>query len=167
MKIFAYGSNMHLNRLRKRVSSATKISNAFIKGYNLVCNKISSDGSSKGNIVISDNPNDVVWGVIFEIEDTDKSILNEAEGLGRGYNETTLTFTNENDESLEAQVYVADDNSINNHLKPYDWYKLFILEGARQNQLPQAYIEKIESLDFEFDEDTTRRNRMLKILEEI
>lgn len=166
MRIFAYGSNMHLNRLKKRVPSAIKISNAFIEGYNLVCNKISIDGSSKGNIVKSENPNDVVWGVIFEIEDTEKSILDEAEGLGRGYNETTLTFTDNDNNAVKAQIYLADEDAIDNQLKPFDWYKSIILEGAKQNQLPQDYIEKIESLDFEVDKDEERQSKRMKILEE-
>ncbi len=166
MKIFAYGSNMHLNRLGKRVPSASKISNAFIEGYALACNKISIDKSSKANIVKSDNLEDIVWGIIFEIEDTEKSILDKAEGLGKGYKETTLFFTDINNITHEAQVYIADNEFINNKLKPYDWYKQFILEGAKQNQLPETYIEKIKSLEFEIDKDKARRNQQLKILNE-
>lgn len=166
MKIFAYGSNMHLNRLRKRVPSATKISNAYIQGYNLICNKISIDESSKANIFKSNNSKDIVWGVIFEIEDIEKSILDEAEGLGRGYNETTLLFTDINNITHKAQVYIADNEFINNELKPYDWYKKFILEGAKQNKLPETYIEKIESLEFNIDKNKIRRNQKLKILHE-
>ncbi len=166
MKIFAYGSNMHVNRLRKRVPSATKVSNAFIEGFKLMCNKVSNTGSSKGNIVKSNNQGDIVWGVVFEIDESEKSNLDRAEGLGQGYNETTLTFTDKDNNSIEAQVYLADDNSIDNQLKPFDWYKLFILDGAKQNQLPEDYIEKIESFDFEVDKDENRRNQMLKILQE-
>ncbi len=34
MKIFAYGSNMNINRLKERVPSAIKICNASVEGYN-------------------------------------------------------------------------------------------------------------------------------------
>ncbi len=43
---------------------------------------------------------------------------------------------------------------------------MFILEGAKQNQLPQNYVEKIESFEFKIDKNKERRKRRLKILNE-
>ena len=95
MLIFSYGSNMNLNRLSQRVPSAMKVSKAFLPGHKLVCNKISNDGSAKANIIKTDVLAEVVWGVLFSIDRNEKALLDKAEGLGKGYNEDTLTFFNE------------------------------------------------------------------------
>ena len=85
MLIFAYGSNMNINRLTQRVPSATKVSNVFLTGYKLMCNKVSrNDGSAKANIEKSDIATDIVWGILFEIDNNEKPMLDKAEGLGKG-----------------------------------------------------------------------------------
>lgn len=165
MKIFAYGSNMNLDRLKKRVPSANKLLNVFIKDYTLKFNKNSKDGSSKANIIKTGNPDDIVWGVIFEIDDSEKANLDKAEGLGKGYNESTLSFLDLQNNSHEAQVYIADESSINEELHPYDWYKEYIVSGAKENDLPKEYIEKLEAINFIEDKDTERRSKNLGVLQ--
>lgn len=164
MLIFAYGSNMNINRLTERVPSATKVANVFLSGYKLVCNKASKDGSVKANIVKSDIPGDIVWGILFKIDNTEKPLLDKAEGLGKGYTEDCLTFNGENKSKHVAQVYFADSNSINNDLVAYDWYREFIITGAIQNQLPADYILQLQSIPFIPDPDEERRIKHFSIL---
>ena len=164
MLIFAYGSNMNLNRLTKRVPSAVKVCNAFLPGYKLVCNKISKDGSAKANIMKTDNLAELVWGVLFTIDDKEKPLLDKAEGLGKGYNEDKLTFFDDAGNTYTAQVYIADSNSIDNTLLPYDWYKEFIISGAIQNKLPAEYILNLKSIPCIRDHDAERRKNNYSIL---
>lgn len=164
MKIFAYGSNMNINRLRKRVPSAIRLFNASLPGYRFLFNKQSNDGSGKGNIQPSINPLNIVWGVIFEIEETEKPSLDIAEGLGQGYCEGVIDLVDENDRFVQAQVYMADANAINNELLPYDWYKEFVVTGAEQNQLPAEYIEFLKNFRCNVDLDEQRKLRELNIL---
>lgn len=164
MLIFAYGSNMNVNRLRNRVPSASKLTIAYLKGYNLLCNKISTDGSAKANITKSDSENNRVWGVLFVIDKSEKANLDKVEGLGKGYNEIQLTFNDLKDQEYQANVYIADENYIDNELKPYDWYLEYILSGARQNQLPEDYITAIEALKFETDNNIARRNKHFRVI---
>ena len=163
MLIFAYGSNMNLNRLTKRVPSAVKVSNAFLPGHKLVCNKISNDGSAKANIIKTDVL-DVVWGVLFIIDSNEKPLLDKAEGLGKGYNEDTLTFFDETNNSHAAQIYIADNKPIDSTLLPYDWYKEFIVSGAIQNKLPAEYILQLQSIGCICDHDEERRTKNYSIL---
>lgn len=160
MKIFAYGSNMNLDRLKERVPSANKLLNVFIKGYTIKCNKISTDGSSKANIIKTDNDDNIVWGVIFEIDDSEKSNLDEYE---QGYNDSILSFLDSENSPHEAQVYIAEESAINDDLLPYDWYKEYIVSGAKENDLPQEYVEKLEAINFIEDTDTERRNKNLGV----
>lgn len=160
MKIFAYGSNMNLDRLKERVPSANKLLNVFIKSYTIKCNKISTDGSSKANIVETGNDDDIVWGVIFEIDGSEKSNLDEYE---QGYNDSILSFLDSENNPHEAQVYIADESAINDDLLPYDWYKEYIVSGAKENDLPKEYIEKLEAIKFIEDTNTERRNKNLGV----
>jgi gamma-glutamylcyclotransferase len=164
MLIFAYGSNMNLNRLTKRVPSAVKVSNVFLPRYKLVCNKISNDGSAKANIIKTDVPAEVVWGVLFSIDSYEKALLDKAEGLGKGYNDDTLTFFDEANDSYAAQAYLADSKSIDNNLLPYDWYKEFIVTGAVQNKLPAGYISQLQSITCIRDPYEERRIKNYSIL---
>jgi gamma-glutamylcyclotransferase len=66
MLIFSYGSNMNLNRLLQRVPSAAKVSNAFLPGFKLLCNKESKDGSAKANIFKTGVSGELVWGCAVE-----------------------------------------------------------------------------------------------------
>ena len=165
MLIFAYGSNMNLNRLSQRVPSAKKVSNAFLPGYKLVCNKVSKkDGSAKANIIKTDNLADLVWGVLFTIDSNEKSQLDKAEGLGMGYHEDNLTFFYDAGNAYTAQVYIADSKSIDNTLLPYDWYKEFIVTGAIQNKLPEGYISQLQAIACICDPDEERRTKNYSIL---
>ncbi len=164
MLIFAYGSNMNSNRLTKRVRSAVKVTNAFLTGHKIVCNKISNDGSAKANVIETDVPDEIVWGVLFSIDRSEKYLLDKAEGLGKGYIEGILTFFDETNNSYTAQIYIADSNSIDNTLLPYDWYKEFIISGAIQNKLPAEYILQLQSIACIPDHDEARRIKNYSIL---
>jgi len=165
MMIFAYGSNMNINRLTQRVPSATKFTNVFLPGYKLVCNKVSKDGSAKANIVKSGITTDIVWGLLFKVQKKEKPLLDKAEGLDNGYKEDSLTFYAENNSQHVAQVYIADSNSINNSLVAYDWYKEFIITGAIQNQLPADYISQLQSIPCIPDPDEKRSEKNYSILQ--
>lgn len=165
MLIFAYGSNMNLNRLTQRVPSAVKVTNAFLPGYKLVCNKVSKkDNSAKANITKTDNLAELVWGVLFNIKSNEKPLLDKAEGLGMGYNEDTLTFLDEINNSYTAQIYIADSKATDNNLLPYDWYKEFIVSGAILNNLPAEYISNLQSITCIRDNDEERRTTNYSIL---
>ena len=98
MKIFCYGSNMSTDRITERCSSSTFISIAKVKGYKLLFNKISKDKSGKANLIYTGDDS-LVWGVIFDISEDQKPILDKAEGLGKGYNEY----------KLQSQYYFTHD----------------------------------------------------------
>lgn len=156
MIIFSYGSNMSLKRLKDRVPSSVKLCNAFIEKYSLRIHKTSKDGSSKANILFTGNESDIVWGVIFEINKEEKKALDRAEGLGYGYNEKELIFTNEIGEQIKAIAYIADEKAIDDSLLPYHWYKNFITTGANENNLPKNYLLELKAIESIEDNDKER-----------
>jgi len=165
MKIFAYGSNMSLKRLKARVPSATKITNGYVEGYELKCVKRSIDGSGKATIIKTNNIKDKVWGVVFEIDESEKPKLDRFEGLNNGYYESIIVIKTY-DNAYSAQIYIADDKAINYELNPYEWYKAFILSGAKENDLPENYVKKLETINSVNDLNILRRKENENILKE-
>jgi len=155
---------MSSKRLRKRVPSARKFCVAKLPGYKMICNKRSIDGSGKGNIIPGRNPVDNVWGVIYEISDHHKAQLDATEGLGKGYYETLMEFVTDENKVFKAQTYIAKSSVVDNKLIPYDWYKAFILEGAKENNLPEGYIEALEKIDFTTDHNAKRRKENYAVI---
>jgi gamma-glutamylcyclotransferase len=144
MKIFCYGSNMSSERITERCSSSRFISRASVIGWKLLFNKRSKDGSGKANLVYTGDES-LVWGVIFDITEDQKPILDKFEGLGWGYDELKLKVISDLGEEIECVCYIATDGKyLDNNLKPFDWYKEWCLKGAKQHNLPSEYILTIE-----------------------
>jgi len=163
MLYFAYGSNMCTGRLRRRVPSAKFVSIAKLAGHSFRFHKRSTDGSGKGDAFATGNILDVVWGVIFELDEGQKSTLDEAEGLGAGYEEKAASVLDESGQEHDVVLYVADTNSIDNTLRPYSWYKRFVIDGARQHKLPREYADLVAAMpDLEdLDPGRDQRNRSI------
>ena len=146
MKIFCYGSNMNTERITERCSSSRFISRAKVNGSKLVFNKKSKDKSGKANLIYTGDKS-LVWGVIFDISEDQKPLLDKAEGLGRGYDEYKLIVINDLEQEIECVCYIAtDEKYLDNNLKPYDWYKEYCLIGAKQHNLPEEWILVLERL---------------------
>ena len=160
MYYFAYGSNMCLGRLRKRVPSCEFVTIAKLKGYVLRFHKKSKDCSGKADAYKTDNSNDKIWGVVFEIIDSEKSKLDKAEGLKYGYKKRKVRLEGV---KPKAHMYYADKCAIKEELKPYTWYKRFVVKGAEQHDLPSSYIQKIKEVEATEDPDTCRNRENQEI----
>ena len=158
MLYFAYGSNMLSRRLQhpSRVPSAIPLATAYLSGHNLTFDKRSRDGSGKCDAEATGVPGDRVYGVVYEIDAAEKPCLDRAEGLGKGYAEKTETVTSGSG-PLCSLVYFATDKD--RALKPYHWYKNFVVAGAREHSLPSDYIALLEKVESREDPDTARNAR--------
>jgi hypothetical protein len=163
MKYFAYGSNMLNKRLIERVPSALVRAIGYIEGYTVRYNKKSKDGSGKCNLVKTEDKNDRVYGVIYDFLDADKPALDKCEGLGRGYNAIMVKVIADSEE-LRAYTYVADDNAVDDSLKPYSWYRDLVVEGARRLSLPPEYVSRLEAFEADNDPDAEREKQNRKLL---
>lgn len=141
---FAYGSNMSSTRLRARVPSARVIGRGVLHGHQLVWHKVSIDGSGKCDVITSDTPDAAVHGVVYAIDQSEKATLDHAEGLGKGYDERKVVVE-VGGAPLVATMYYATRKDPG--LKPYSWYKAHVLAGAREHDLPLAYIAALEAVE--------------------
>tara|TARA_Y100001936_G_scaffold252649_1_gene313296 strand:+ start:1969 stop:2601 length:633 start_codon:yes stop_codon:yes gene_type:complete len=160
---FAYGSNMLVEKLKSRCDSGKKItpsenSQHMIREHVFGFYKKSKDGSGKGDIKKTGKFDDKVYGVLFSIDKNQKIRLDQAEGLGYGYEEKSIVVIDEKTgEEKDAKTYFAQNHY--SGLTPYDWYKRQTVQGAKDNDLPEKYIEKIEAVPSKSDDDDERRRR--------
>jgi len=137
MFYFAYGSNMNHKQMKNRCSDSHFLNSAFLKGYKFVY-----DGWSKkregavANIIETNGKNDIVLGGLFEISENDLNKLDYYEGYPKYY--TRQKFKVEDDsKSYNAIVYFRTGKEPGN---PSDNYRKTVLEGARNCNLPEEYI---------------------------
>jgi cation transport regulator ChaC len=153
--VFAYGSNMCSGRFRDYgVSPEAPRVGALLSGYRLLFNKQSSDGSGKANVEAREGQQ--VWGVLYSIPDADLLALDAGEV---GYHRVRLPVRRADNGGSQPWVYVATMPSKDAALRPYTWYKRFLVEGARENSLPTEYIAELESIDAEQDANEARDRR--------
>lgn len=162
MYYFAYGSNMSLSRLKKRVPSAVSLGCHKLNEHDLRFHKSSKDSSGKCDAYLTSNADDVIYGALFKIDPIEKSALDRAEGLGYGYNEKEVIVIAQDGSSIKAITYFA--TNIDKTLKPYSWYMRHVLTGAKETSLPTEYIEnKINSIESIEDRDKDRNAKELAI----
>ncbi len=162
MLYFSYGSNMSRKRLSDRVQSARFIAVAMLSKHELKFHKISKkDGSGKCDISETGNPDDIVIGVAYDIDESEKPELDKKEGLHYGYEEKTVEVTSVEGELLSAITYYA--KNIDSSLKPYHWYKEHVVRGAKENGLPEHYIQIISSIESMDDPNLDRHEEEIKI----
>ncbi len=160
---FAYGSNMCTRRLAKRVNNPARIGQAKLIGYDFRFHKKSKDCSAKANAYKTGCQEDVVWGVLFEFDESQKCCLDKAEAVGQGYNCCHVEVEDEEGNTRCAFTYLADEAYIVDEQKPYFWYKRFITEGAEQHGLPDSYIEQIKRMPGKSDPCKSRREKEGKV----
>lgn len=165
LSIFAYGSNMCVERIRKRVPSARPLERACLARYELRMHKRGADGSAKADAFYTGDDRHSVWGVLFEIHSHHKPLLDRHEHLGVGYDDRPVQPVTADGETVEAWIYVARREMIDTQLKPFTWYKDYMLAGARWHRLPPAYVLRLQQVEAIADHDTQRdaRNRQIAL----
>lgn len=163
--LFSYGSNMYSKRLKSRVPSALNTGVAKLEKYRIVFDKIGKDGSAKATIIHTGLLADVVWGTIALIPEHQKYLLDEAEGLGKGYNQHWITVKPIDQAWMSVLTYIADASYLDRHRKPFHWYKDLVVAGAVENHLDPDYIAMLGSIPSVADPDVSRREKERTILD--
>jgi gamma-glutamylcyclotransferase len=158
--VFAFGSNMCSGRFRLyHVHPEGEGTAALLSNYRLLFNKESDDGSGKANA--EPHPGEHVRGVLYTIPDADIQTLDDGEN---GYCRRELPVKRSDGGVTEAWVYLASEPSNNPALRPYAWYKRFLVEGAREHALLPAYIAELEQIAAAQDPKPERDRKMRAIV---
>jgi gamma-glutamylcyclotransferase (GGCT)/AIG2-like uncharacterized protein YtfP len=130
---FAYGSNLWPPRLYGRCPSAREIGSAVLQGWTPVYSKPSVDGSAK--LSIMERKDSQVHGALYEIDEAERSALDQAEP---GYRPVVVEVGRRSGELSDVLTYQWTDAPVLR--APYDWYLSMVLMGARHHQLPDEYV---------------------------
>lgn len=163
--VFAYGSNLCLERLAARAPSGRAVATGRLRGYALRWHKRSLDGSGKCDALETGSDADLVWGAVYAMSSADKKTLDRCEGLGEDYCEGRVTIrTRDGADMSNVVVYKAIPRWIDPSVLPYNWYKQFVVRGAAQHALPPDYRALIEAIDAVDDPDASRHAREAGLL---
>lgn len=163
---FAYGSNLLDARLRARLPAVVRCSSARLPGHRLRFDKRGgSDGSGKGHVVPSSAAGEVVWGVLYHLDDAERARLDAIEGVGHGYTGALRTVLGADGRAVEAMLYVAEPTAVVPDLEPYDWYLALVIAGAVEAGFPADYIARLRAVRCRRDADTARALDALRLID--
>lgn len=151
---------MLLERLQKRCRSARLRGIASVADSALTFSKRSRHGCGMATIEYASG--EQLYGVVFDLDESERPKLDKAEGLGNGYdrNDTFVVQMHGSNEALQAFTYIANSTHMDSALRPYEWYHTLVLAGARQHRLPAAYLAQIRATECIEDPYAERPERL-------
>jgi gamma-glutamylcyclotransferase len=156
---FAYGSNMHIVRLRRRLKTIIPVEGVCLKQFALTFGKRGRDGSAKCTIESADD--DRVYGVLFRLPAELLALLDAIEGSD--YERITVHPVGlDSGSTYRAHCYCARPKAIVEGLLPFDWYRSFVVEGARLHGLPDTYVSKLANMPVRTDPNSFRRRQQYR-----
>ncbi len=158
MRYAAYGSNLHPLRLQQRTPSARLLGTAYSPDYSLRFQKWSLDGSGKCGIFKGSTG---VHFAVYDFSDEDKAVLDEIEGVGRGYEVETIELP----EFGECITYVPARTHVRHELAPYDWYHEIVILGCETHGFPHEYTERLRGEATTEDPDADRREANWQLID--
>ncbi len=148
MLYFAYGSNMDEQRMKatNRCPDARFIFKAVLRGHRLVFTRSGEVDTCAADVI--PDPASLVWGVVYDITDSDRRQLDAREAVGlQTYRPKELLVHPDGD--MEQRVMVltyGDSNPVDIQRPPSREYLDDLLRGARQRGLPADYIAQLERI---------------------
>jgi|WetSurMetagenome_2_1015567.scaffolds.fasta_scaffold210809_1 gamma-glutamylcyclotransferase len=130
---------MSSENIIKRLSDVEFHRTGKIDDMILLCNKRSTDGSGKANIIPSKG--DEVWGVLYYLNKSQLEILDKIES---GYHREEQEILLNSGTSTRAEVYA----SLNIREDPVatEYYKNNIVKGAMEHDLPDFYVNHLKQI---------------------
>jgi gamma-glutamylcyclotransferase (GGCT)/AIG2-like uncharacterized protein YtfP len=151
MLYFAYGSNMCEDQMVERCPSARFVGIATLRDYKLAFTRRSKTRRC-GVADAIESPGQVLWGVVYELRDSDIDSLDQSEGyrpgrqVGNSYwrLESHVYLHNDERERCRVWTYFAERQA--DPPKPNRAYADLIVGGARRWGLPPDYIAVLRQI---------------------
>lgn len=143
MKYFAYANLMDIEYFRRVAPSAKVIGIGCIKDYAMAFG-VTHDGAHSG-ARLEPKPGAEVWGVEFELSDSDMAALDAASGVAHNHWAHKAVQVHGPDGSVRATT-TYDIPNPSGVAGPPAHYLDPALKGARANNLPADYVARLEKL---------------------
>lgn len=136
---FAYGSNMNIEQLNKRLKEIDTnyyaVEKVELKNYQFVYNKLSKDKTSKANILFKKEA--ITYGIAVLMDSEKFKLFGEKFEIGYAACEVELNINR--DQNFKGLTFIS--HNITN-VKPSSKYERIILQGAQELGLPENYISE-------------------------
>ena len=140
VKYFAYGSNLDLPQMKRRCPSSKLISKGSLSGYRLTFNRFSS-GWGGGVADVIQKQGSKVWGLVFEISDSDLERLDRYEGYYKDqnslYERWKAAIDTPNGQVCDVWVYTVVEKQ--KFVPPTSEYLQIIKDAAVKWNFPKSY----------------------------
>ena len=144
-KYFAYGSNLDLLQMKRRCPLSKLISKGSLSGHRLTFNKYSSGWSGGVADVIQDEGSEV-WGLVFEISDSDLERLDRYEGYHKDqtslYERWKAVIDTPDGQVCDVWVYTVVEKQ--KFVQPTLEYLQIIKDAAVRWNFPKVYQQTLE-----------------------
>jgi gamma-glutamylcyclotransferase (GGCT)/AIG2-like uncharacterized protein YtfP len=141
---FAYGSNMDPELITRLCPGHHVLGVAELRDHRLAFTRRSArTGTGVADILAARGES--VWGVLYELGESELAALDEKEGNGWAYQRKALTvLLHESAGQHEAHAYavIAPEDE---HVAPSRAYLELIRAAARSRGLPQSYLEALDA----------------------
>lgn len=141
---FGYGSNINLISLRAKGVDPIQSQKAILKGWKLKFNVqhwFRHEGGM-GNIEPSEDPNDLVEGMVHLCHDEQLASMDAMESLGIAYDRIEVKLETETG-PVTAWAYVGLPDYLDDSCLPTRRYLNIILKGAKAASLSEPYISML------------------------
>lgn len=151
---FAYGSNMDLERMERRLAhSMPSRCSGTLRYHRVAFNKRLSGGSGAANIVPS--AGDCAYGILYPVIARDLDVLDAFEGIADGHYERRSVVVgakvgDEPERPVVAFTYTGCSDRLDDSLRPTRTYIDHLLAG--QEFLPKLYVKGLRRLREELDD---------------
>jgi len=152
---FAYGSNLDWAQMKQRCPLAKFVCRAKLPAHRLAFTLKSVRRDCGVADVLPDQAKDV-WGVVYELPDSELKNLDKREGYrpGKPYHQNQYTREDQyvwpdGDAKRPLLVTLYLGNLQLDPPLPSDDYKKLIVDGAKHWDLPAEYIRQLESIHTE------------------
>ncbi|WP_339735735.1 gamma-glutamylcyclotransferase family protein [uncultured Gimesia sp.] len=167
MNYFAYGSNLHPARLESRIGACQIAGVAQLERAALCFHKVGLDRSGKCDIVFRETDATGVWGVVYQISAAQKTILDQHESLGEGYQILKTRVVTRQNQIFPVYTYQAMSDYIDQSMKPFDWYHDLVLQGALFHGFPLDYLAQLQGVAMIQEHNPHRASKHQRLLETI
>lgn len=134
---FAYGSNMDRAAMAQRCPRSNPVGRARLARHRLY---LMADGLAS----VAPDPKAFVYGVLWNLAQSDVAALDRFEEVGRGrYKKIVQPVLREPFGAAQAMIYVGVDGVDGPHLPGY---MQGLVAAARSWELPAAYVAYLEAL---------------------
>jgi gamma-glutamylcyclotransferase (GGCT)/AIG2-like uncharacterized protein YtfP len=145
VKYFGYGSNLDLSQMKRRCPSSKLISKGSLPGYRLTFNRF-SNGWGGGVADVIQDQDSKVWGLVFEISDSDLERLDRYEGYHKDqtsmYERWKAVIDTPNGQISDVWVYTVVEKQ--KFVSPTLEYSQIIKDAAVRWKFPKVYQQALE-----------------------